>query len=85
MRDRVLQRSDWAGEPLRVRIAWQLRKEKPTGPIHAICIAWTHPLGYELRLDVDGSLIRSRVARSNDEILTAQEEWRAAMMEKCWQ
>jgi hypothetical protein len=67
---------------VRVRITWQLRKQKVTGAIEATCSAWTHQFGYELRLDVDGSCIRSQVARSNDEILTAQEEWRAAMWKR---
>jgi hypothetical protein len=55
-----------------------------SGLSHAVCRLWSHQLGYELRPEIDGSLIRFQGARSNDEILTTQEEWRAAMVEKGW-
>ena len=38
---------------------------------------------WELRLLV-GELLRSQVCRSSEEILTTQESWKAAMMEKRW-
>jgi hypothetical protein len=78
----TLQRGDWDGQPADLGDGWQLRKEGRSGLSHAVCRLWSHPLGYELRLEVDGSLIRSQVAKSDDEILTAQQEWRAAMVEK---
>jgi len=46
---------------------------------------WSHQLGWELRLVIDGGeLTRSQVCRSNDEILDAQEQWKAAMVGKEW-
>jgi hypothetical protein len=35
-----------------------------------------------LRLEVNGALIQSQVARSQDEVLTAQAEWRTAMIDE---
>ena len=44
----------------------------------------THQLGWELRLDVAGSLQRSQVCRSQDEVLDTADQWKAAMLEKGW-
>lgn len=44
----------------------------------------THPLGWELRLEVAGSLHRSQVCRSQDEALDTSEQWKTAMIEKGW-
>jgi hypothetical protein len=52
----------------------------------AVCELWSHQLGWELRLVIDGGeLTRSQVCRSNDEILDMQEQWKAAMIGKGWQ
>jgi hypothetical protein len=41
----------------------------------------SHQFGRELRLMV-GDLLRAQVCRSTDEILTTQQSWKAAMIEK---
>jgi hypothetical protein len=47
------------------------------GSARARCTLWSHQLGFEIRLDVNGSLIRSRVTRSIDETMASCEEWEA--------
>ena len=51
----------------------------------ALCQLWSHQLGWELRLIIDGGEVtRSQVCRSNHEILDAQDQWKAAMVSKGW-
>ena len=49
----------------------------------ARCSLVTHPFGWELRL-ITTDLVRSQVCRTGDEILSTQEQWKAAMIEKGW-
>lgn len=49
-----------------------------------MCKLWTHALGWEVRLEINGDLQRSEVFRSQDDVLTAGETWKAAMIEKGW-
>ena len=48
---------------------------------HARFALWSHQFGWELRLTVNGSLVRSRVFA---EVLTAVDEWQRAMREEGW-
>jgi hypothetical protein len=41
--------------------------------------------GWEIRLDVAGSIIRTQVTRDPATIDATTEEWRVAMLEKGWQ
>jgi len=46
---------------------------------------WSHQLGWELRLVVDGDdFRRSQVCRSQDEVLDVTEQWQAAMVGRGW-
>ena len=38
-----------------------------------------------MRLEINGDLQRSEVFRSQDDVLTAGEAWKAALLEKGWQ
>ena len=49
----------------------------------AECLAYTHKLGWELRLEV-GALFRTQVCRSQDELLQTAESWRAGLVGKGW-
>jgi hypothetical protein len=46
----------------------------------------THPLGWELRLMLDGHGLglMSSVVRSAGEMITTADKWRAAMTERGW-
>ena len=51
----------------------------------AVCEVWTHEMGWELRLQVDGEgLLMSSVTRSGAEMLARVEEWHRAMLEQGW-
>ena len=51
----------------------------------AVCEVWTHEMGWELRLQVDGQgLLMSSLTRSGAEMLARVEEWHRAMLEKGW-
>ena len=80
----VLQRPDWRGEPIAVGDWFRLHKDKSERQIEAACRLFTHQLGRELRLEIDGSLQRSQVCRTQDEVLDTSDEWKAAMIEKGW-
>ena len=55
-----------------------MRGDKRVG---AACQLWTHALGWEVRLEINGDLQRSEVFRSHDDVLTAAEGWKAARRE----
>lgn len=80
----VLQRPEWNGEPFAVGDLFRLHKDKAGRPLEAACRLVTHQLGWELRLEVAGSLQRSQVCRSQDDVLDTSEQWKAAMIEKGW-
>ena len=57
----VLQRPFWNGDPEELRELFALVKRD--GAAQARCALWSHQFGWELRLTVNGSLIRSQVSR----------------------
>jgi hypothetical protein len=64
---------------------WRLRKLNRG---EARCTLWAHPLGRELRLDINGELLRSEVFRPTPDPLAWAEAatlWRAQMSEKGWE
>ncbi len=81
----VLHRRDWDGQPVTVGDAFRLHKARAGRQLEAACHVVTHALGWELRLDVEGSLQRSQVCRTQDDVLDTSEQWKAAMIAKGWQ
>jgi hypothetical protein len=72
------QRSDWWNqEPEELRVLFTHTKGDHA---RARCALWSHQLGWEVRLTVNGSLIRSRVTRSIHEAMASREEWGAGML-----
>ena len=49
-----------------------------------MCKLWTHHLGWEAAWEINDDLQRSEVFRSQDEVLTAAETWKAAITAKGW-
>jgi hypothetical protein len=45
---------------------------------------WTHPLGGELRCEVDGEMFGTRASRDVHDLLEASDEWRKAFEAKGW-
>jgi hypothetical protein len=76
----IPQREHFAGAE-QLSPAWTLRK----GQRSAACTVWSHEFGFELRLVVSGDpLPRTEVCRSHEDLITKQEEWRAAYTAKGW-
>ena len=59
---------------------WRLTK----GRREAICVLWNHPVGAEMRLDVDGEMMQRKASRDYGELLDAADAWRKAFKEKGW-
>jgi hypothetical protein len=73
----VLQRPDWLGSPFVLGELFIPTK----GKRKARCVLQTHQFGWEVRLFVGSKLevVQSQVCRTQDEVLTTGEQWKAAM------
>ena len=80
----TLQREHWNNQPTYLGDLFRVSKTRGDKMLDAFCKLWTHALGWELRLEINGDLQRSEVFRSQDDVLTAGETWKAAMLEKGW-
>jgi hypothetical protein len=63
---------------------FRLHKDRCGRQLEAACRLVTHQLGWELRLEIAGSLQRSQVCRTQDEVLDTAEQWKAALIENDW-
>jgi hypothetical protein len=85
MPTKTTRREFWNGDPERLPDGFTVTKSKGDHVLTAVCEVWTHPFGWELRLQVDREgLLMSSVTRSGAEMLTRVEEWHCAMLEKGW-
>src|SRR5262245_49373275 len=73
--------ADELGYPVSLGEAWRLRKMSCGSAKEAICELFSH----QLTLTAKGELLASQVCRNNEQILTTQEQWKAAMIDKGWQ
>ena len=80
MSERVFPRTAWDGRPHELAEWFTLKK----GQRRAVCRMFTHVLGHELRLEVSRQLVSSKVCRSDEEILSCVERWRAELEAKGW-
>jgi hypothetical protein len=77
----VLQRPDWYGSPVELGELFILKKNRRT----ATCRLRSHQFGWEVRLFIGrDDIVQTQVCRSQDEVLTTGESWKAAMIEKGW-
>lgn len=67
-------------EPKSAGEVWRLRK----GAHLAICELWTHPVGAEARVTVDGELQRSQAGRNGLLIVALALDWKVRFQEKGW-
>jgi hypothetical protein len=51
---------------------------------HAVSRLFSHSLGWEVRLEINGDLKRSQGCGAQDEVLNVADEWKAAIIEKEW-
>jgi rubredoxin len=79
------QREFWNGPPERLPGGFTVTRAKGDRVLTAVCQVYTHQMGWELRLQVDGQgLLMSSVVRSGAEMIAKVEEWQRAMLEKGW-
>lgn len=78
----VLQRLVWNGVPVDQGELFILKK----GAKRAVCELASHPFGWELRLYVGSAddILQTQVCRTEEEVLTTGERWKAAMLSKGW-
>lgn len=77
-------REAWPGYAVDLGEGFRVHRERAGRQLEAICWLRTHPLGWELVLSVNGSLQRSEVCRSRDEVVDRTESWRAALLARGW-
>lgn len=81
MANSVVQRAVWHGEPYRLEDLFLLRKNQHC----AVCEVWTHWAGWELKVLVDGGdPVQTKVCRSETDVLTTRDEWRAKLVAAGW-
>lgn len=72
---------DWkTGSPKHLSDLWALRK----GRHQATCVLVGHPMGSEVRVEIDGELQRSEAFREGAQAAATAEDWRKAFEEKGW-
>jgi hypothetical protein len=59
---------------------WRLTK----GTHVAVCAFWTHPIGGEVRVEVDGELMNSEAHRDGVVLFELSEQWRTQFQQKGW-
>ena len=72
--------TEWNGTPISGGEIWTLHK----GAHIAFCELWTHPLGREARLTIDGEWQRGEAFRELSALLDATADWRKQFEAKGW-
>ena len=75
----------WTGTPALRGTLWTLHKASGCRAREAKCEVVSNPIGWELRLTVDGELVRSEVCRSMTGYRDVADGWRIAFVELGWQ
>lgn len=70
----------WTGTPKEAAEVWQLKK----GQRIARCSLWSHPLGGEVRLEVDQLWCRGETHREELALLDTALEWKRQFEGKGW-
>ena len=78
----VLQRFDWHGESRALGELFAMKK----GSRSAVCSLVSHQLGWECRLYVgrQDEIVQTQVCRTEEEVFTTGEQWKAALRLKGW-
>ena len=71
----------WNGEAREAFEVWRLRK----GSRLAVCTVWTHPIGGEARVTVDGEWLRGEARVYGLELVDLALAWKQQFQEKAWQ
>jgi hypothetical protein len=78
------QRTDWSGQAVDLGERWRVRRQGCDAAREAVCRLFSHPLGWELRVEVDAQLVRSEVCRSEAQVTQVSEGWKSAMIDRGW-
>jgi hypothetical protein len=70
----------WNGTPRQAAEVWRLSKGRHT----AICTLWSHLIGCEARVLVDGELQRSEAGRNRLIVVELALDWKERFVEKGW-
>jgi len=70
----------WDGQARDLGEVWTLRK----GSRVAVCRFTTHPIGGEVRLEIDGEMLRTGAEREWRPLLILATDWRDQFLEKGW-
>ena len=57
----TLQRAHWNGQPTHLGDLFRVTKVRGDKQFHAVCELWTHNLGWEVRLTINGDMPRNRL------------------------
>jgi hypothetical protein len=76
----ALTRHEWRGALIELANVWILEKSGRT----LVCRLTSHPLGWELRLELDRELWRSQACKVEDDVFSTAEQWRAQPQSHGW-
>jgi hypothetical protein len=78
----VLQRFNWTGEPREIGDFFRLTKNRRMARAAIV----THQFGWEIRLLVgsQSEVVQSQVCRTQEEVFSTGEQWKAGMLERAW-
>lgn len=71
---------EWDGRPREAGEVWRLRK----GSWKAECTLWTHPIGAEVRVSVEGELLRCQAGRDRVALIDLGRVWNRRFVQKGW-
>ena len=76
-------RPNWNGSPVRLGELFMVRKNN----VEARCILRSHPLGWEVCLQVGLNLqfLQTEICRTKADVRETTKQWKAALVEKEWQ
>jgi hypothetical protein len=76
----LLNPPEWRGQAVSLGEIWKLTKGKHV----AVWKLWNHPIGAEIRCDVDDEMRQTKASRTVGELLDVAHEWRKAFEAKGW-
>jgi hypothetical protein len=70
----------WTGHGVKMGELWKLTK----GNRVAACTLFNHPIGAEVRCEVDGDMRQTKAGRDLVALLDESDKWKQAFAEKGW-
>ena len=80
MSDSVFNVPPWDGQEREVSLIWRLTRDNTS----AECRLWTHPVGGQVRVDVEGEFVRSSAGRDQLSLLELAAAWKTQFHERGW-